>query len=201
MIDRRCRRIHPRGLQAAARRATTAGPPIAFIRPPRKVHQIVDGVRDTLHRGQYVDVDAPSWRRIVTREPSATSSFEGRCETTSTPSRRDAIEDVVAAELARDDLADTVGSKRKPDELRSDKDLDPAAVAVRREQRRAAFAAHSTRPGTMFTAPTNSAPSVGRGEVELLRRAGLHDRPVAHQRDAVGEGERLLAVVGDRRGR
>ena len=40
-------------------------------------------------------------------------------------------------------------------------------------------------------------PAVGGLEVELLGRAGLHDRAVAHQRDPVGERERLLAVVRD----
>ena len=34
-------------------------------------------------------------------------------------------------------------------------------------------------------------------EVDLLRRALLDDRAVAHERDAVGERERLLAVVRD----
>ena len=39
------------------------------------------------------------------------------------------------------------------------------------------------------------APAVGGREVELLGRARLHDLAVAHERDAVGERERLLAVV------
>jgi hypothetical protein len=50
-------------------------------------------------------------------------------------------------------------------------------------------------PRTRFAAPTNSA--VDRREVQLLGAPGLHDPAGAHHGDAVGEGERLLTVVGD----
>ena len=39
--------------------------------------------------------------------------------------------------------------------------------------------------------------AVGRRQDELLRRADLHDAPVLHDGDAIGEPDRLVEVVGD----
>ena len=57
--------------------------------------------------------------------PRAACSFDGRCETSSTPSRRP-VEDVVAAELTADHLSVPGGIGLELEQLRSDQHLDRA---------------------------------------------------------------------------
>ncbi len=91
------------------------------------------------------------------------------------------------------------GCGAERDELGANEHLDLAGLAVagkdadrRLDGARARPAAHE-----VALAEERCRPAIGRGEVELLRGAHLDDLPVAHQRDAVGEGEGFLAVVGD----
>ena len=103
-----------------------------------------------------------------------------------------AVEHVVAAELAADDLAVAVGGDGEAGRARA------AATTSRRRRlpsrpRRLAAA----RAEDVGGADELGRPAVDGLVVETLGSVDLDDAPVAHQRDAVGERERLLLVVGD----
>ena len=78
-------------------------------------------------------------------------------------------------------------------------------LAVRRDAARDSLAvplgtgdgARRKDPGSRSLARELGDVAVGRRENEILRRADLHDAPVLHDGDAIGEPDRLVEIVGD----
>ena len=140
--------------------------------------------------------------RTRTREPSATCSFDGPLRDELDAVEEHAVEDVVAAELARrpprPSPAGSGSSSSSSGRISTSTALAPFAFwAGKRPTRRLDDAVREPSGQEVAGADELGRPAGGGGEVELLRRALLHDRAVPHQRDPVGERERLLAVVRD----
>src|SRR5919106_1166062 len=117
------------------------------------------------------------------------------------PVEQHAIEDVVSPELAADHLAGPVRIDGELEQLGPDQDvhiLRRRAVHEREAaERRLDEAVLDAAAQEVAGTDELRRPAVRRREVELLRRALLDDRALAHERDPVGEREGLLAVVRD----
>ena len=139
---------------------------------------------------------------------SPTASEDGSCAISASPASVRHVHPRDRAEEAdRDDRGRPGSRRRDRHRLRAAPSRRPSPSRVEPDDRRDRRPQHRTRrrrtpwPATLLCSPTNAATNGDGGPfVELDGRRDLLEATGVHDADPVGDGERLLLVVGDEQG-